>query len=583
MKYKLLAAAVFAAITPQVQGATPYVLEELGNLDYAKHAYVTDANEAGQAVGMAQGVFNIVIDIAELDFESSAMTTAYRNRERVFENRDEEITFTLDDIENGNINGDAQQFLQDFLREYYASSLYQKISGGRVSEFNIAVEYNDSTQERVIYDVEHPDYDGGLTRSVENILTSIAEDGVKAGWGSAPYTKIQFTEDGETESETHYIRDFTRRGFVMTNTGERVDLMPTEATYGGISGAYNIVQVSDGYLVVGETSVSIASDSQESLDESCDGEKVPVEVCHESYVASGSRPLYNRHATMWRLDNALNVIETVDLGLGIVPDEDEQKRAWRSTALAVNENEIAVGYSVVRYRDGDSIRQYPVYYKDGNVVEFINEYDYLSGGRAVAINNSNIITGYASKNIENTARNKFFYHNVATGETTFPTDFFKSSSVVATDINDNGLIIGQGEVETSSSASRRQEAFIYDINKDTFTNLNDLLPCFANDGESSFPYVVAEAISISNDGTVYGTATKTVDKRDAQGNVVVDANGKVEQESVVVSVKLKYNAEGVAEKCPEKAQETYERQGASFGALGLLLLPLVAIRRRFFK
>lgn len=583
MKYKLLAAAVFAAITPQVQGATPYVLEELGNLDYAKHAYVTDANEAGQAVGMAQGVFNIVIDIAELDFEDTRLTNAYKDRERVFENRDEEITFTLDDIENGDINGDAQEFLQDFLLSSYADSRYQKISSNSGSEFNVAIEYNNPTQERVIYDVEHPDYDGGLTRSVENIFTSISEDGVKAGWGSAPYTKIQFTEDGETESDTHYIRDFTRRGFVMTNTGERIDLMPTEVTYGGISGAYSIVQVSDGYLVVGETSVSIASDSQESLDESCDGDKLPVEVCHESYVNSSSRALYNRNATMWRLDNALNVTDTVDLGLGIVPDEDEQKRAWRSTALAVNENEIAVGYSVVRYRDGDGITQYPVYYKDGNVVEFIDEYDYRPGGRAVAINDNNIITGYAIKRIENTERSKFFYHNVATGETTFPSDFFKSSSAVATDINDNGLIIGQGEVETSSSASRRKEAFIYDINKDTFTNLNDLLPCFANDGESSFPYVVAEAISISNDGTVYGTATKTVDKRDAQGNVVVDANGKVEQESVVVSVKLKYNADGVAEKCPEKAQETYERQGASFAPLGLLLLPLVAIRRRFFK
>ncbi|WP_394228637.1 DUF3466 family protein [Pseudoalteromonas spongiae] len=578
MKYKLLAAAVFAAITPQVQGATPYVLEELGNLDYAKHAYVTDANEAGQAVGMAQGVFNIVIDIAELDFEDTRLINSYKDRERIFENRDEEITFTLDDIENGNINGDAQEFLQDFLLRYYNISTYQKISGSTSTEFNIAIEYNNSTQERVIYDVEHPDYDGGLTRSVENILTSIAEDGVKAGWGSAPYTKIQFTEDGETESETHYIRDFTRRGVVINNAGERVDLMPSEATYGGISGAYNIVQKSDGYLVVGETSISIAPDTQESLDDRCDGEKSPVEVCRETYINS----LYNRHATMWRLDSNLNVLETVDLGLGFIPDEDEQKKAWRSAALAVNENEIAVGYSDVKYRDSSRVYSYPVYYKNGDVVEFIDEENY-GPGRATAINNNNIITGYAIKSIENTDRTKFFYHNVVTGETVFPTDFFKSSSAVATDINDNGLIIGQGEVETSSSANRRKEAFIYDINTDTFTNLNDLLPCFANDGESSFPYVVAEATSISNDGTVYGVATKTVDKRDAQGNVVVDANGKVEQESVVVSVKLKYNAEGVAEKCPEKAQETYERQGASFGALGLLLLPLVAIRRRFFK
>ncbi|MFY8349382.1 DUF3466 family protein [Pseudoalteromonas sp. SSM20] len=582
MKYKLLAAAVFAAITPQVQGATPYVLEELGNLSYAKHAFVTDMNEAGQAVGMAQGVFDIHIDVAELDFEDSAIKNYYEGRKSAFENIDEEITFTLEDIQNGTINGDAQQFLQDFLREYYSSSRYQKISANKSLEYNVGIEFNNPTTEKVFFDVEDADYEG-LTRSVENIYTAISEDGVKVGWGSAPYTKIQFTPDGDTESETHYIREFTRRGFVITPAGERVDLMPIEQTYGGISTATGIQKTSDGYVVVGESSVSIASDAQESLDNRCDGEALPLEVCYESYVTSSTRALFNRHATKWILDNDFNVVDTIDLGIGIVPDEDEQKDAWISAALAISSNDIAVGYSVVRYKDGDSKRIYPVYYKDGDVVEFIDESKYENGGRAVAINNNNIFTGYAIQKIENTSRSKFFYHDIATGETIFPKDFFKSSSAVANDINDNGLIVGQGEVETTSSASRRREGFIYNINTESFTNLNDLLPCYASDGETAYPYVVAEAIGINNDGTIYGTATKTVDKRDAQGNVVVDSTGKVEQESIVVPVKLTYNPNGVADTCPPKEKETYERQGASTGLIGLLLLPLVAIRRRFFK
>ena len=581
MKYKLLAAAVFAAITPQVQGATPYVLEELGNLSYAKHAFVTDMNESGQAIGMAQGVFDIHIDTAALDFDDSRLKNYYDARERYFESIDEEITFTLEDIQNGTINGDAQQFLQDYLREYYTDSQLQKISANRTLEYNVAVEYINPTTERVLFDVEDADYDG-LTRSVENIYTGISEDGVKVGWGSAPYTKIEFTPDGDTESETHYIRDFTRRAFVMTPSGERVDLMPIEQTYGGLSIATDIQKVSEGYVVIGESSVSMVAEALERLEDRCDGENQPLEVCYEGYVTSTSSALYNRHATKWVLDNDFNVIDTIDLGLGIIPDEDELKTAWISTALGTNENDIAVGYSVVRY-DGDKRRYYPVYFQNGEVVEFIDEDKYQQGGRAVSINQHNVFTGYAIERIEGTDRSKFFYHDIATGETRFPDDFFKSSSVVANDINDNGLIVGQGEVETTSSARRRQEGFIYNINNETFTNLNDLLPCYESDGETPYAYVVSEAIGILNDGTVYGTATKTVDKRDAQGNVVVDSEGKVEQESIVVPVKLTYNPDGVADTCPPKEKETYERQGASTGFIGLLLLPLVAIRRRLFK
>ncbi|WP_372767157.1 DUF3466 family protein [Pseudoalteromonas sp.] len=582
MKYKLLAAAVFAAITPQVQGATPYVLEELGNLSYAKHAFVTDMNEAGQAIGMAQGVFDITIDIAELDFDDSRIKNYYDARKRDFENIDQEITFTLEDIQNGTINGDAQQFLQDFLKEYYTDSQLQKISANQSLEYNVAIEFNNPTTENVFFDVEHTDYDG-LTRSVENIYTAISEDGVKVGWGSAPYTKVEFTPDGQTQTEIHYQRDFTRRAFVITAEGGRVDLMPIEQMYGGISIATAIQKVASGYEVVGESSVSIASDALDRLEERCDGKQLPLEICYESYVTSSSSALYNRHATKWVLDNDFNVIDTIDLGIGIIPDEDEQKDAWVSSALAVNSNDIAVGYSVVRYRDGDNITLYPVYYKDGSVIEFIDEENYRPGGRALAINNSNIITGYAIERIEGTDRSKFFYHDISSGETRFPKDFFKSSSAVANDINDNGLIVGQAEVETTSSARRRREGFIYNINTESFTNLNDLLPCYASDGETTYPYVVAEAMGINNDGTIFGTATKTVDKRDAQGNVVVDSTGKVKQESIVVAVKLTYNPNGVAEPCPPKEKETYERQGASTGLIGLLLLPLVAIRRRFFK
>jgi hypothetical protein len=579
MKYTLLAATVMAVIAPKVQGTTPYTLEELGNLSNAKHSYVTASNESGQAVGVATIPYDITVDTSALDFQDdNDLIKSYNDLKDYLVRIEEEITFTLEDIENGTINGDAQQFLQDFLKARVSDSEYQKISQGTSFEFNLAVDYNNTPGEVLIFDIEDADYNG-LTRSVENVFTGISEDAVKVGWGSAPYSKISFTNNDE--EETHYIRDFTRRGFIITNTGERIDLNPTDSEYGGISVATDILKVSDGYLITGETSVSIASDPQELIDDNCDGDDRPVEVCYESYVTSSNNALYNRHATVWRLDNDFNIIDVVDLGLGITPDAEEAEKARRSVALSVNQNEVAVGYSNVRYRDRDFITSYPVYFENGNVVEFIDEEEYEPGGAANAINSENVITGYSVKRINNGNRNKFFYHDISTGETVFPTDYFNSSASIANDINDSGWIVGQGEVETSSNF-RRSEGFLYKIDDNTFTNINSLLPCFSSDGDDYFPYVLGQANVINNDGTIYGAATKTVDKRDAQGNVVVDSDGNVEQESIVVPVKLTLNPNGVAADCVEPEQETYERQGASTSFLWLLL-PLFALRRRFSK
>lgn len=582
MKYKLLAAVVCAAVSSGVQAVTPYTLEEIGNYANAKHSYITDVNENGQAVGVAQGIFNITIDIAALDFEDNNLENAYDNRKRYFESIEEEITFTLADIEAGNINGDAQEFLQDFLYGRFLDSEYQKISGNGRNEFNVAISYDETTKEIRLFDIEHDDYNG-VTRSTENLINAISDDGIMVGWGSAPFEKISFTPDGQSESETHYTREFTKRGIVIRPDGSKVELPPIFDTYGGTSIASDIVKTEAGYLISGESSISTASSPQEQVDDRCDNKDEPTQTCIESYINSASLGLYNTRATLWHLDNDLNIIDTIDLGLGITPDEDEAERAYNSTAYAVNKAGLVIGHSVVRYRDGDAITTYPVYYQNDEVIEFIDEEEYRPGGRAMAINESGIITGFAFKSIEGVSRSKFFYHDTETGETVFPADFFKSSSAIANDINENGMIVGQAETQASSSSTRRKEGFLYNISTETLTNLNDLLPCKAADGESSYPYVLAEATNILNDGTIYGSATKTVEKRDPLGNIVYDKDGKAERESIVVSVKLTPNANGTPESCPTQEQETYQRKGGVTHWFALSLLSLIGLRRRVIK
>ena len=224
----------------------------------------------------------------------------------------------------------------------------------------------------------------------------------------------------------------------------------------------------------------------------------------------------------------------------------------------------------------------PVIFENGEVKEFIDQEDDWISGQPLAVNNDDVIVGYASKRIDGTTRTKFFYYDKNSDSVVFPTDYFSSSSSLANDINDNGIIVGEGETDIYNTSTRRREGFMYTIGEDSVVNLNDLLPCYEEDGETRFKYTVAEAKSINNNNEIFGVATKTVEKTDSFGNVVVDVNGNIEYESVAVAVKLT-PIDGSVEECPAEEIEQYERQSASFPWYALLLLPFAAARRAFRK
>ena len=579
MKYKLLAASILATLSTSAMSAT-YQLTELGRLDGAKHSYVTDVSENGHIIGLANGVYRLPIDISYIDFEDSAIRNAYDATKASYELIDKEITFTLDDIENNdavNTNADAHAFMISFVTDARSGRLtnseYQKISSALTTVYT-----PEGASEQVLFDEQSLDYDG-LTRSTTNLLNAVTDDGVMVGWGSAPYEKTAFTQTDEDEEETHFLREFISRGIVISPDGVKVPLVPEFNEYGGTSIATDIVQTSDGYVVVGSVSTGIPVDRQEDIDDNCDGEDEPVSDCIESLDRNISTGLFDKRAVKWTLDNSLNITNTEVFGLAITPEDDEDF-AFRSNALAVNENGLIAGTSDVRYDD----RRYsmPVYFENGEVKQFINQDDDWVGGKALAINNDNIIVGYANKRIENRTRTKFFYFDKNSNSVVFPTDFFTSSSSLANDINDNGVIVGEGETDIFNSTSRRREGFMYTIGEDKIVNINSLLPCYEADGETRFKYTVAEAKAINNNNEIFGVATKTVEKTDSFGNVVLDVDGNIEYESVAVAVKLTPTS-GSVEECPAQEIEEYERQSSSFPWYTLLLLPLAAMRRVFRK
>ncbi|MFY8328836.1 DUF3466 family protein [Pseudoalteromonas sp. ZZD1] len=578
MKYKLLAASILATMSTSALSAT-YQLTELGSFDEAKHRYVTDVSENGHIIGWVNGLYNLPIDVSYIDFTDSLIESAYREREDYFKDIDKEITFTLDDIQNKNAaatNPDANSFMLSFLTGLATNSEYQKLASHAAIRFS---EDGSPAQEQVLFDIGSVDFDG-LTRSTSNIYNAIAEDGVSVGWGSAPYEKVLFTPDGENDEETHFEREFISRGVVVSDSGVTFPLAPGFDEYGGISTATDIVKTNTGYTVVGQVSTGIPVDRQEDIDDNCDGEDELVSVCIEALYRGSSSRLFDLRAVKWSLDSNFNVIDTQELGLGLTPEEDDDF-AFTSNALAVNSNGTVAGTSDVRDNDSSStIRTLPVYYKDGKIVEMLDQEDDWFNGKALAINENDVVVGYGVRPIEGANRYKFFYHDIASGSTVFPTDYFNSSSSFANDINDNGYIVGEGETDVFNIGSRRREGFLYKIGEDSITNINDLLPCYEDDGETRYKYVVSEAKSINNNNEIFGVATKTVEKTDSLGGVVTDINGDIEYESVAVAVKLT-PIDGEIDQCSDPETETYERQSASFPWYTLLLLPLVGLRRVF--
>ncbi|WP_217876611.1 DUF3466 family protein [Pseudoalteromonas shioyasakiensis] len=577
MKYKLLAASILATLSTSAMSAT-YKLEELGGLEGSKHNYITDVSENGHIIGLANGMYKLPVDVSYIDFEESNIKNAYDQEKARLESIDKEITFTLDDIQNNdavNTNADAHSFMIRFLATDSRSndSEFQKISSA------IATIYNaEGSQEQVLFDEASLDYDG-LTRSTSNLLTAVADDGVMVGWGSAPYEKTAFTQTDEDEEETHFLREFISRGIVIGANGVEVPLVPEFDEHGGISAAYGITKTNAGYEVVGTVSTGIPIDPQDDIDDRCDNEDEPVSDCVETLNRTYRKGIFHKRAVKWTLDSNLNITNTEILGLGVTPEDDEDF-AFRSNAIAINENGLVVGSSDVRYKNG--IYSMPVIFENGEVKEFIDFEDDWRTGQALALNNNDIVAGYAAKRIDGTNRTKFFYYDKASDSVVFPTDYFSSSSSIANDINDNGIIVGEGETDIYNTSTRRREGFMYTIGEDKVVNLNNLLPCYEEDGETRFKYVVAEAKSINNNNEIFGVATKTVEKTDSFGNTVVDLNGNVEYESIAVPVKLT-PISGSIEECPAEEVEQYERQSASFPWYALLLLPFAAARRVFRK
>jgi hypothetical protein len=561
-----------------VQAATYKVIDQ-GPVDSLKYTYIQEENSSGQKAMSGTGGYNFPVQFQYLDDDdfTAIQTLASERHESVFELKDLE---DFDTLKAGTPTANDLSWTILYLQQFDASSLYQKFG-----DVVAMTDTGNGAEPITLFDTVLPGSEI-QSRSTQDFINGITADGWIYGNASAPYLPVPFTKD-DGEEVNHWLRDFSNRAYISTDNGiniTRVD--PPEETYGGISG---ILGMNDNRVAVGFASVKVGEDVAEFI-ENIDGGCVdpdllkdkPKAACVQERIAGA----YHQNAYKWTFDESGVMIAAEDLGQLISPHADD-KNVYSSYAQAINNSGVVVGFAdgwddeTVTEPSSNELQRYSyaVVYKDGNVIDISGDHDNhdMVNGRAYDINDNGIAVGHVGRLITGQILNKFFYVDTNTDEMTMvmPTDYFTGSQSTARAINDNGFIVGEGEVETHDNSTnnvpRRRHAFLYDINTDTFENLNSFLSCDS-------AYTVIEARDINNANEISGTALVKTPRRDSKGELMLDENGEQIEEDVLRAVKL-VKITGEQENC-DVVVEQVARKGAGFGFMSVFLLLGLAIRRK---
>jgi len=580
----ILALGITSALGISAVNAATYQVIDKGDVTGLKYTYSQQENNNGEAAISGTDIYNFPVQyqyIGDGDFDLIVDLAESSH----------EIVDGLENIENeealraGNPTANDLSWVIQFLRTRTGNSLYQQFG-----DIYAMTNFNGSTEFLNVFDTK---FDGSddYTRSTQDYISGITNEGWVYGNASAPFLPFQFTESDGDEI-TYWARDFTTRGFFSSDGGATiVEIIPPSETelaeefrFGGESA---ILDISDSHIAVGYASTSL---DQTSIDEITDESggcadpeiiaDLPYSICVQRAIAGA----YNLEAIKWTIDEQ-GIVSSETLGQLVTPHEDDT-REYTNLAQAVNSNGVAVGFSHGWWDENetspsaDERREiYAVVYKNGEVKDFTDDHSKYFRSKAYDINDAGFAVGHASTYVNGSLRTKFYYvdTNAENMEMILPDDFFTGSSSTARAINEAGKIVGEGEVETHNDSGgispRRTHGFIYDITSKTFTDLNDYLTCDS-------AYTIIEARDINDANEISATALTKVPRRNSKGELMLDSQGEQLFEDVVRAVTLK-PTNGEIEDCSE-VEEKVERKGAGFGLGALCLLMLVGLRRRFF-
>ncbi|MFB0981853.1 MAG: DUF3466 family protein [Alteromonadaceae bacterium] len=584
----VLALGISSALSLSMAHAAKYEVIDKGGIDIVKYSYAQQENNQSQMAISGTDIYNFPVQYQYLDDDDfdGIIQLAELTHENVIslENIEDE-----NGLRAGNPTANDLAWVVRFLDSRISSSLYQKV-GAIVAMRNLTGNAGD-TEDFVVFDQSFPETTT-LTRSTIDYVNGITNDGWIYGNGSAPYTALPFTES-DGNDVVHWVRDFTTRAFFSPDAGETIIELkpPTEGDdvsevlrFGGESA---ILDISESLFAVGYATTSIKQNYLDKIADTTGGcadeeilSNIPYEVCTQALVED----MYNTEAIKWTISFD-GVTTTETLGHLVTPHEDDP-RQFLNYAQAINNDGVAVGFAhgwwdenETEPNTNESRQLYAVVYKNGEVKDFTEDHSEFFDSRAYDINNAGIAIGHVKTYVNGNLRTKFFHVDTNDFDGVMqmirPDDFFNGSSSTARAINENGIIVGEGEVEThndSDNAPRRKHAFMYDIASKTFTDLNEFLTC-------STEYTIIEARDINDNNEISASALVKAPRRDAKGELMFDKDTGVQLfEDVVRAVTLK-PITGEIEDCSD-IEEKVERSGAGLGFISFLALLTFGFTRR---
>ena len=588
-----ISTAFSVSFVTNVNAATYQIVEKI-ETDTLRYTYAQSQNNNGAMAASGNSIYNFPIKFEYLDdedFDSIEIYTSFRHVS----------VHSLEDIEDSdalragiptaNDLSWVIRWLQDTnisgARGVGRNIEYQKI-GDSIALTNI----NGVTKEYNLFDVAFEDSDE-LTRSTIDIVSGITESGISYGTATAPYLPSETYVDPNDNEHTFWLREHGQRGFYSYDNGAQIHaIIPFETQNGG--GISSIEDVNESGVAVGFSSFKLSEEFIDIIEDESGGcadtgivpARLTLDACYAEAQLSPTFTAYDSVAFKATLSpDGSPVIE--QLGLLVTPHPDDE-RSYSSYALAINNAGIAVGYAdgyldeavITPAVNERSFYQYAVVYKNGDVIDLSGDHSNKGTSIAFDINDAGIAVGHITndRNIR-----KFFYvdTNLPKEEINMinPNDFFTGSDSSAKAINNNGLIVGEGEIETHNESSqnpRRTAAFVYNINNDTLTNLNKAIPCALR-----LSYSIIEARDINDAGIISATATVKVDRRDSKGNILLNPDGSPLTEDVVKAITLEPIPDN-GEVCSAEEESKVIRQGASVSVSTLLtVLALFGLRRKF--
>lgn len=574
----ILTVSISSALFASSVSAATYEIIDKGAAEKLKYTYAQQENNLGQMAISGTDVYNFPVQFQYLDEDDYDVIV------RLASSQHENI-HELEDIEDeaalraGTPTANDLVWAIEYLKSKSTDLYYQK-HGDIIALTNFGGESTEFT----VFDQPFEGTDT-YTRSTVDYINGITDQGWVYGNGSAPFLPQSFTES-DGDEVTLWISEFSTRGFLSPDRGQTIiPILPPEARYGGESA---VLDLSENGVAVGYASTVINEDAVEFIENTDGGcsdpeilDDIPLDACIQTIAGT----LYNTEAFKWNVD-ASGEVSSEALGYLVTPHPDDQRQIT-SVAQAVNSHGVAVGYSTgwVDENETDpsvneSASTYAVVFKDGQVTDFTEDHGKYFDSRAYDINDKGIAVGHATTISNGSYRKKFYYVDTTldTPEMIVPQGFFTGSASTARSINEQGFVVGEGEVEThndSSTNPRRTNGFLFDTNTDTFTNLNDFLPCDSQ-------YTVIEARDINNNNEISATAILKVHRRDAKGELMYDANGDALTEDVLRAVKMSPIAE-TTEECSAEEQDLIVRKGASVGLFGFGFLSILSVVRLFRK